>query len=378
MKLPPELVDRLIDYLHDDIHALANCALVSRTWAPASRYHVFGHVVLLDKSWTEYLRLLTSPFATFTPHSTHTLTFATAFGSRTTLASLLDDIVPKLPQFSAVTSLCLGILNWSEMSTPTVISLAALFVSITALDIRHVQVDDVHELAGVISLFPHLEKMSVAPFFLGDPADIHVAPFPDLPRGLVHVALTWFGPSGTRDMLAEAFPWLEGTSAQPSPVQSLTLSLVDTSTLPALGRLLRVLGPQLQALAIAFTSLASVTADDIDNHIDLSENPNLRDLTVHVSPSERTWGLLSAVRAPIRTLTIHLSLYSDTTLDDLDWTILTTTLSKSPHFSTLQRLHFVMFGLRNDEVGALNTAVRARVAECDARGIVDVQVLRRP
>ncbi|KAJ7156247.1 hypothetical protein C8R46DRAFT_1115477 [Mycena filopes] len=381
MEFPPELVDRFIDYLHDDIHALANCALVSRTWAPSSRYHVFGHVVLSDVSWTKFLRLLTSPFATFTPHSTHTLTFATTPRSNTTLASLLDDIMPKLPQFPAVTSLCLGILNWSEISSPTVTALAALFVSITALDIRHIQVHDVHELAGVISLFPNLQKMSVTPFFLGDSADIQVAPFPDLPRGLVHVALTWYSPSGTRDMLTEVLLWLEGTSTQPSPVQSLALAIVDTPTLPALGRLLRVLGSQLQALDVAFTSVtarAPVTTDDIENHIDLSENPNLRDLTVHVSASDHTWGLMSAVRAPIRTLAIHLSLYSHASLDDLDWTILITTLSKNPHFSALQRLHFVVFSLRNDEVQALDAAVRARVAECDARGIVDVKVMRRP
>ncbi|KAJ7156270.1 hypothetical protein C8R46DRAFT_429892 [Mycena filopes] len=377
MNFPPELVDRFIDYLHDDDHALGNCALVSKTWLPASRYHLFSLVVLFNANWMAFLRLLTSPFATFTPHFVHTLAFAKTVGSSTILASLLDDILPKLPQFPAFTSLYLGILNWRFLSPHTVTSLAAQFVNITALDIRHVYFQDIQELVGVISLFHHLKKISVAPSFRGNAANPQIAPFPDLPRGLVHVAVRWFGRPGTRDMLMEALPWLEDTSIlHSSPIQRLELAMVAPFALPALGRLLRVLGSQLQALDIKL--LYGTTADDIDNDIDLSENTNMRDLTVHVTSSEHTWGFVSAVRAPIRTLTIHFSLDSHTTLDNFNWHTLTSLLGQSSHFAALQTLQFVVFSLRNEGVQALKAAVRARVAELDARGIVDVEVLGRP
>ena len=42
--LPPELVDCIIDHLHDDPVTLHSCALVNSTWLPASHYHIFRRV----------------------------------------------------------------------------------------------------------------------------------------------------------------------------------------------------------------------------------------------------------------------------------------------------------------------------------------------
>jgi len=42
--LPQELVDSIIDHLHDDPATLHSCALVSSAWLPASRYHIFRRV----------------------------------------------------------------------------------------------------------------------------------------------------------------------------------------------------------------------------------------------------------------------------------------------------------------------------------------------
>ncbi|KAH9915123.1 uncharacterized protein B0H18DRAFT_915170, partial [Fomitopsis serialis] len=44
VRLPPELTDRIIDYLHTDVHSLCACALTCRTWLPAARYHRFRSV----------------------------------------------------------------------------------------------------------------------------------------------------------------------------------------------------------------------------------------------------------------------------------------------------------------------------------------------
>lgn len=44
--LLPELFDYIIDFLHDDQAALRACALVSRSWVPTSRIHLFHHLGL--------------------------------------------------------------------------------------------------------------------------------------------------------------------------------------------------------------------------------------------------------------------------------------------------------------------------------------------
>ena len=40
-KFPLELVDRIIDYLHNH-PTLRECSLVSKSWVPSSRFHLFG------------------------------------------------------------------------------------------------------------------------------------------------------------------------------------------------------------------------------------------------------------------------------------------------------------------------------------------------
>ena len=44
--LPQELVDHIIDHLHDDPLALSNCARVCRGWLPTSRHHFFAKISL--------------------------------------------------------------------------------------------------------------------------------------------------------------------------------------------------------------------------------------------------------------------------------------------------------------------------------------------
>lgn len=42
--LSPELLDTVIDFLHDDVDTLKHCGLVCRQWYPSSRYHLFRSV----------------------------------------------------------------------------------------------------------------------------------------------------------------------------------------------------------------------------------------------------------------------------------------------------------------------------------------------
>ncbi len=47
--LPPELVDAVVDHLHDDKLALATYSLLSHTWIPPSRFHLFHTIILRVK-----------------------------------------------------------------------------------------------------------------------------------------------------------------------------------------------------------------------------------------------------------------------------------------------------------------------------------------
>ena len=42
--LPAEMLDRVVDYLHDTRDALRNCCLVSKSWIPRTRMHLFADI----------------------------------------------------------------------------------------------------------------------------------------------------------------------------------------------------------------------------------------------------------------------------------------------------------------------------------------------
>ena len=43
--LPPEIFDSIIDILHDELETLRNCSLVSKSWVPRTRMHLFANVM---------------------------------------------------------------------------------------------------------------------------------------------------------------------------------------------------------------------------------------------------------------------------------------------------------------------------------------------
>jgi len=54
--LPQELVDMIIDQLHNDRDALSVCALVCRSWLPTARVHLFGSIALAKR--TDFANLI--------------------------------------------------------------------------------------------------------------------------------------------------------------------------------------------------------------------------------------------------------------------------------------------------------------------------------
>lgn len=44
-RLPAEMLDHIVDYLHDKRRALKQCCLVSKSWIPRTRKHLFANLV---------------------------------------------------------------------------------------------------------------------------------------------------------------------------------------------------------------------------------------------------------------------------------------------------------------------------------------------
>ncbi len=47
LSVPQELIDYILDFLHDDVSTLRMCALVSHTFLPSSHYHIYSNVFIV-------------------------------------------------------------------------------------------------------------------------------------------------------------------------------------------------------------------------------------------------------------------------------------------------------------------------------------------
>ncbi|KAJ7774564.1 hypothetical protein DFH07DRAFT_103464 [Mycena maculata] len=55
MSSPPELTDRVLDFLHSDVAALSACTLVCREWLPSARFHLFSQIALDSSDMESFL-----------------------------------------------------------------------------------------------------------------------------------------------------------------------------------------------------------------------------------------------------------------------------------------------------------------------------------
>lgn len=58
--IPPEIVDLIIDYCHDDRATLITCSVICKAWLSSSRYHLFSTVTLNCRNFLAFLTLLLS------------------------------------------------------------------------------------------------------------------------------------------------------------------------------------------------------------------------------------------------------------------------------------------------------------------------------
>ncbi|KAJ7455763.1 hypothetical protein FB451DRAFT_1515435 [Mycena latifolia] len=396
---PAELQDLIVDHLHGHNLTLATCALVNKAWLRSSRYHLFGFVTLHKANWEGFLRILDSSSVSFV-HSIRSLSIHDIRNLKF-FSEMVQ--VMKLSIFPALRHLLLYYEYLTGVFAPdtTVDALGRVFANIRTLDIHLVAFDTLHRMVAFVSLFSQLEEISLCPTFLlrdiDSQPELHAL---EVPRKLRTVRFR-VG-DNLSALTSDFFAWLHA-GEHPPTIRALELQMIATPSLPSALDLIRSLGAGLRDLDLKFApqvapgpyppfrSPAAIPyaygghfEADMHNttHIDLSRNTCLEHLTIHLylSPlfsapgAENAWALLSAVRAPLTTLTIDLELHSINMLDNLDWANLNLRLQTIPHLAALRRPHFLMH-CNSDAMGAAEGEVRIRLSENVKRGNVDVSVL---
>jgi hypothetical protein len=148
-RLPPELIDAIIEQLHDDRAALATCALVCRSWVPASRHHLFSDVTIWPATLSNTFTLLSSPSCTI-PSAVEHLTLS----QHNIFRSDVWEVVRKL---SRITGLCISHVVMDVSPPPT---LAPLLCNLEALNLKDVYFHGSGPFHSLSHHCPHLRHLS--------------------------------------------------------------------------------------------------------------------------------------------------------------------------------------------------------------------------
>jgi len=164
LRLPVELLDRIVDNLHGAERALSNCCLISKSWIPRARKHLFADVRFVTEEdlelWKEMFPDPSTSPARYTKyllvHCLHVVTVADA------------DVDGWIRGFSRAVHLTLGSYNRRAVSllpfhgfSPAIKSLYVGFDSHPS-----------SQIAGLILSFPLLEDLAVnSSHLVGDHSD---------------------------------------------------------------------------------------------------------------------------------------------------------------------------------------------------------------
>ena len=159
--LPPEIFDLIIDHLHNEPITLKACYLVSKSWLPRSRTHIFAHVEFDPagspiESWMKaFPDPLSSP-----AHYTHSLCIrdpgVVPTGARTWVRS-----------FRHVRELSVRTFGWKEPRGISPVHLNGLSPTLTSLHLTSFGTS-ISEIIGLICSFPLLEDLSLYSTFETD------------------------------------------------------------------------------------------------------------------------------------------------------------------------------------------------------------------
>ena len=259
-RLPPELVDQIIDHLWDNQKALLACSLTCRTWVPSSRLHLFRSVRVCSAADCTTLSALISSAPVITrciQKFTVSADFSGTDGSEReeegsdTWINAVAVLVAKLER---VHTLALSRLRWDVLSPGTKYAFATVFKNVKTLLLFEVRFHQSADVIRFLSAFPQLAEL----YFHGvswtheslDPFSEEQSNSELLTRNTEHMQLTYLflDPQSSPTLVTE---WLLKHPVEPR-LRTIELCWREMEDARALGDLLRASGSTLERLQIEF------------------------------------------------------------------------------------------------------------------------------
>lgn len=241
--LPQELIDEVLDHLHDDLQSLKCCSLVSRHWRASCGHHLFHNLTLDSRNVTDFLALSenhnSSSFSTFFSRIKHLRLIEYWLLH---YSAWVVEYSTEVHRFSSVASLCLHGIIWKDSAS--LIGFIRGFLHLKELEIHQNTLDSVEILFKAIDGFPLLNRLS-----------FHKIEFKEQPRlphhhfssQEVHVRTLQFS-EGSQDVLHN---WLDLLGQRSlANITSLCVLDIKESYVESFGKVIRTLGPSIEHLEV--------------------------------------------------------------------------------------------------------------------------------
>ncbi|OCH95123.1 hypothetical protein OBBRIDRAFT_643745 [Obba rivulosa] len=380
-RLPLEIYDEVIDWLHDDYAALAACSLTCKAWSYRSQFLLFRKVALHADTWQAFEHVVQC--------SPHLANFVRVLilsqycrSSRHKLAySIILEWLGAIPRVLAVLPGVVKLELCSLLIEGTLRdALARELPLVQELRLNRCTLPGIARLAELVCFFPQLKKFKVGDLFITPPETGAVLPKvvtrPALEVVKFPSRLFWMDRT-----ISTFLHWLIAESLH-TQIRKLELILFRYEEAEVVRDILRDIGPALQDLSFSLDPDNRSDTDLLGTPLDLSPCTGLRVLAFsplrlcrdnphHIRSFAWVSLLLSQVSSPnlehvIFRFRAGASNISD--LDDFEWDRIDGALSHS-RFSKLRRVTFE-FCRGKDLVGVVGPYVKNRVPQLNAKGIL--------
>jgi hypothetical protein len=429
---PQELIDKIIDHVRwNELHrpgsgVMRTCSLISRTWLPRSRYHLFDHVTLrADRNQPKlFLKLLGSLRGTIAPYVRH-LELHEGRATSGWDKNWLNKGLPQLAVMTAVESICIWHGNFEQLDDTAIAAWFSNLGRVTSLRLEYCSFSSPLQFINMLSSAPHIEhlsldvvkavprssnKTSIFPASMFErrrlvayakktgPSPASVSP----PSHAAHLRVLEMSDCG---FMGEFLTWLQ-TGVQ---VDTLRLDIASANNIPAYSELMRMLGSSLAGLDIQFppsfgefqsavagmclmilsrTMISLCTSTDaFIREVDLTGNDHLRSICLpsanirghHPGVAKRFPRFLSRISSPrIEEVFMDISVSSLSQLDFVDWHTIGRIFER-PNFLHLRRvlitIHAQLLAYWRPEFrDKAPTWLDDRLPGCCARGILEVKL----
>ena len=245
------------------------CSLVSKTWLPRSRHHLFRSICLTPNSEgnpSRFLKLLDSPLGTIAPYVHHL--WLGGYKYKKTTGRLLNKTLRRLTVLTAVEFLSISLIQFERLDDVAITNFFSSLSRLKALRLNECSFLSSHQLSIVLSTTERLERLSCYRVRQGSKP---LSPFPAQLRNLVSttkgrdaIAPSLRLPTHLYDLkivrgghfVKEIVKCLEYAD-DILKVQKLILRIDGGDHIAAYSKLMRMVGSSLRTLNILFVSSSS-------------------------------------------------------------------------------------------------------------------------